>query len=263
VPLHVEVRGDGPPLVLLHGFTQTARLWGPFGDALAKDHTLVGVDLPGHGDSDAVRSDLAGTASLVEEAVTAAIGPLRCDLLGYSLGARVALHVATGTALDLGHLVLIGATGGIEDPVARRQRRESDEATAAALEQSGDVDGFIDRWVSGPLFDRLGSAAMADERRRNTAEGLASSLRLTGTGTQEPLWDRIPALNVPILALAGSDDARFSAHALRLVRLAPNGVATLIPGGGHAVHLAQPLATWRLVHHWLAGPHKQESNGEE
>ena len=53
VALHVEQRGgSGPPLVLLHGFTQTGRLWGTFGDTLAQDHTLVAVDLPGHAGSD-------------------------------------------------------------------------------------------------------------------------------------------------------------------------------------------------------------------
>ena len=52
MPLHVELRGSGPPVVLLHGFTQTARLWGPFGEMLARDHTLIGIDLPGHAGSD-------------------------------------------------------------------------------------------------------------------------------------------------------------------------------------------------------------------
>ena len=111
---------------------------------------------------------------------------------------------------------------------------------------------FIDRWVSGPMFSRLSDAAQTDERRRNSAAGLASSLRLAGTGTQEPLWDRIPKLTVPLLALAGTDDTRFGAHAFRLARAAPHGVASLIPGGGHAVHLAQPDLVGRLVGHWLA-----------
>ncbi len=250
--LHVEQRGSGPPLVLLHGFTQTARLWGPFGDLLARDHTLVALDLPGHAGSDEVRADLPITADLVRDAVTASIGPEPCDLLGYSLGARVALHVATGTDLEIRRLVVVGATGGIEDPAARARRREADDATAAALEVSGDVAAFIDRWVSGPMFSRLSDAAQTDERRRNSAAGLASSLRLAGTGTQEPLWDRIPKLTVPLLALAGTDDTRFGAHAFRLARAAPHGVASLIPGGGHAVHLAQPDLVGRLVGHWLA-----------
>jgi 2-succinyl-6-hydroxy-2,4-cyclohexadiene-1-carboxylate synthase len=239
-------------LVLLHGFTQTGRLWGPFGDTLANDHTLIAIDLPGHGGSDEVRADLPTTAVLVHDAVVASIGQEPCDLLGYSLGARVALHVATGTDLGIRRLVVIGATGGIEDPAARARRRQADEATAAALEASGDVDAFIDRWLSGPMFARLADAAQTVERRRNTAAGLASSLHLAGAGTQEPLWDRIPKLDPALLALAGTDDTRFSAHAFRLSRAAPAGVASLIPGGGHAVHLAQPDVVGRLVGHWLA-----------
>jgi 2-succinyl-6-hydroxy-2,4-cyclohexadiene-1-carboxylate synthase len=237
---------------MLHGFTQTARLWGTFGDLLAEEHTLIAIDLPGHAGSDAVRADLPTTAGLIRDAVRATIGSASCDLLGYSLGARVALHVATGTDLALERLVLIGATGGIEDPPARARRREADESMAAALEASGDVDSFIARWLSNPMFVGLSGAAQPEERRRNSALGLASSLRLAGTGTQEPLWDRIPALATPLLALAGMDDARFAAHALRLAQEAPHAVATLIPGGGHAVQLAQPLVTARIVGHWLA-----------
>jgi 2-succinyl-6-hydroxy-2,4-cyclohexadiene-1-carboxylate synthase len=252
MPLQVEQRGSGPPVVMLHGFTQTARLWGPFGDRLAQDHTLIGLDLPGHAGSDAVRADLPTTAALVRDAVVATIGDVPSDLLGYSLGARVALHVATGTDLAIGRLVLVGATGGIEDADARARRREADEATAAALEASGNVDAFIARWLSSPMFAGLANAAQPEERRRNSAAGLASSLRLAGTGTQEPLWDRLAELRAPTLALAGTDDARFGAHALRLAQSAPNAIATLIPGGGHAVHLAQPLVVARVVHQWLA-----------
>lgn len=251
--LHVEQcgSGSGPPLVLLHGFTQTARLWGPFGDLLAQDHTLVGIDLPGHAGSDAVRADLTTTAALVGEATRATIGTAPYDLLGYSLGARVALHVVTGTDLPVRRLILIGGTAGIEDPGARQKRREADEATAAALEASGDVASFIERWVSSPMFARLAGAAQTEERLRNSAAGLASSLRLAGAGTQEPLWERLPALEVPLLALAGTDDNRFAAHALRLAGTAPHAVASLIPGGGHAAHLAQPSLVARTVRHWL------------
>ena len=254
--LHVEITGSGPPLVLLHGFTQTARLWGPFGDALAEAYTLISVDLPGHGGSDSVRANLPATADLVTEAVTATTGSGPCSLLGYSLGARVALHVALGTDLALRHLIVIGATGGIEDPEARagRRGRPMREVAADTSKASGDVDAFIARWVSGPMFARLAGTGVADvdERRRNSASGLASSLRLCGTGTQEPLWDRVGSLGVPLLAMAGTDDVRFGAHAQRLAALAPTGVASLVPGGGHAVHLAQPRAVARIVSHWLA-----------
>jgi 2-succinyl-6-hydroxy-2,4-cyclohexadiene-1-carboxylate synthase len=238
---------------MLHGFTQTARLWGTFGDLLAQDHTLIGIDLPGHAGSDAVRADLPATADLVRQAVGATIGgETPTDLFGYSLGARVALHVATGTDLAIRRLILVGATGGMEDPAARAERRGADEAMAAALEESGDVDTFVARWLSSPMFAWLAQAAQPEERLRNSASGLASSLRLAGTGTQEPLWERLADLRTPVLALAGTDDIRFSAHARRLAQTAPNAVASLIPGGGHAVHLAQPLVVAHLVRHWLA-----------
>jgi len=239
-------------LVLLHGFTQTCRLWGPFGAALTRERALIGVDLPGHGESDDVRADLPTTAGLVVAAVQDTVGADEWDLLGYSLGARVALHVALLSDSRLRRVVVVGGTGGIEDPAARDARRDADERTADALESSGDVETFLERWVAGPMFARLGQAAGLEERRRNTAAGLASSLRLSGVGTQEPLWTQLGQIEASLLALAGSDDSRFSAHALRLAGLVPRGVASLVPGGGHAVHLAQPAAVLRLVSHWLA-----------
>jgi 2-succinyl-6-hydroxy-2,4-cyclohexadiene-1-carboxylate synthase len=226
-------------------------LWGEFGDRLAQSHTLIGIDLPGHAGSDSVRADLPATATLVAQALDGAVGGEDPDVVGYSLGARVALHLALAGGRPLRHLILIGATAGVEDPETRRRRRLADETTAAELEASGDVDAFLTRWVSGPMFGRLGDAAAMAERRRNSAAGLASSLRLAGTGTQEPLWAALADVTTPVLALAGTDDTRFGAHALRLARVLPDAVATLLPGGGHAVHLAQPAPTARLVQQFL------------
>src|SRR5271166_3578409 len=84
-----EATGGPRPLVLAHGFTQTGRLWGTFGARLAERRPLLAVDLPGHGGSGEVRADLPVSGDLV-----LAAGPARVDLLGYSLGARVALHAA-------------------------------------------------------------------------------------------------------------------------------------------------------------------------
>jgi 2-succinyl-6-hydroxy-2,4-cyclohexadiene-1-carboxylate synthase len=198
-----------------------------------------------------VRADLPTTAQMVDDDVQTAIGETPCVLLGYSLGARVALHVLAHTGLRVSQAVLIGATAGIEDPEQRARRRQSDDALADELEASNDVDGFLTSWLRGPMFERLGSASERTERLRNSAAGLASSLRLCGTGTQRPLWDALPAVACPVLALAGTDDTRFAAHAERIAGLTPLGVASLVPGGGHAVHLAQPDHAERIVRHWL------------
>jgi 2-succinyl-6-hydroxy-2,4-cyclohexadiene-1-carboxylate synthase len=237
---------------MLHGFTQTGRLWGRFGERLELERTLVCVDLPGHAGSDAVRADLPGTAALVADTVREEVGSAPCDLLGYSLGARVALHVAVGDVLELGRMVVIGATAGLENPEERERRLRSDAELADHLEASGDVAGFVRDWLSGPMFSGLPAATTGEEeRRRNTASGLASSLRLCGVGTQESLWGLMASLRSAMLTIAGMDDTRFAANSIRLARLAPHAVATLVPGGGHAVHLAQPETSVRLVLHWL------------
>ncbi|HTX62408.1 MAG TPA: alpha/beta fold hydrolase [Acidimicrobiales bacterium] len=244
--LHAETSGSGRRLVLAHGFTQTARSWGRFADLLGGGRELVRVDLPGHGGSAGIHADLAESAELLSEIASSGGAPF--DLLGYSLGARISLHAALGAPAGLGRLVLIGGTGGIEDAALRADRRARDEALAASVEE--DLDGFLERWVAAPMFAGLRDPGLA-ERRRNTAAGLASSLRLAGTGNQDPLWDRLGALGAPLLALAGADDVRFAHHAARLARGAPIGVFSLVPGAGHAAHLAQPELTAAIVRRFL------------
>jgi 2-succinyl-6-hydroxy-2,4-cyclohexadiene-1-carboxylate synthase len=237
-----------PPLVLAHGFTQTGRLWGPFGEALAADRVVVGVDLPGHAGSSAVRADLPTAGELL--AAAGGTGPY--DLLGYSLGARVALHAALAHPDRVRRLVLIGGTAGIEDAEARSRRRRRDEEMADALERSGDLEGFLGGWLAAPMFAGLRSPEKT-ERLRNTPAGLASSLRLAGPGTQEPLWGRLPGLTVPVLVLAGAADLRFACLGDRMVRALPAAVLSLVPGAGHAAHLEQPVLAWRMVERFLAG----------
>ena len=88
--LKVERRGRGPRLVLLHGFTQTARSWNGLGDGLSNRFEVVSIDAPGHGGSSEVRADLPSGAALVADADAGGHG----TYVGYSMGGRLALHVA-------------------------------------------------------------------------------------------------------------------------------------------------------------------------
>ena len=232
---------------MAHGFTQTGRSWGPFGQALAERRRLALVDLPGHGGSSDVRADLPTAGRLLLEAA----GPGPIDLLGYSLGARVALHAALADPGAVRRMVLIGATAGLEDPARRAERRRRDEALADQLEGDDDLEGFLQRWLAQPMFARLGATAGLDERRQNTPAGLASSLRLAGTGTQEPLWPQLARLAIPTLVVAGADDVRFTAVGRRLVDALADATWALVPGAGHAAHLEQPGLSARVVAHWL------------
>jgi 2-succinyl-6-hydroxy-2,4-cyclohexadiene-1-carboxylate synthase len=247
--LHRETVGSGPRLVLVHGFTQTGRSWRVLTADLARDHEVVLVDAPGHGGSSAVRAGLADGAAALGEAGGPAV------YVGYSMGGRLALHLALARP-DLVHgLVLLGAHPGLEDAAQRATRRRADEALAAEVETLG-VDAFLTRWLAGPLFDRLAADATGiEDRRRNTSAGLASSLRLAGTGGQAPLWDRLSELTMPVLVLAGADDEKFTGVGRRMAAsIGSNATFATVPGAGHAVHLEQPEAVLALVRGWLDAP---------
>ena len=238
--LSTRVSGPTPStrIALLHGFTQTGRSWGTVAAALtALGHEVVTVDMPGHGGSDAVRADLPTSADLV----TAASG--RAVYVGYSMGGRVALHAALRTPALVCGLVLIGATAGIADEAERAERRAADELLAADLERDG-LDMFLTRWLASPLFATLPSAAAGlDDRRANSVDGLAASLRLCGTGTQEPLWERLAAIVCPVAILAGAFDDKFRALGRQLAgSIGPNATFSSVGDAGHAAHLERPDA---------------------
>jgi 2-succinyl-6-hydroxy-2,4-cyclohexadiene-1-carboxylate synthase len=235
------------PVVLVHGFTQTQAAWEPVAAGLRARWRLVRVDLPGHGGSASVRAGFAEAAGLL-----GACGG-RAAYVGYSLGGRLCLRLALDRPELVRALVLLGASPGIADPAARAERLAADEALATGVEDDG-VAAFLDRWLAGPLFATLPpERAGLPERLANTAEGLASALRLLGAGAQAPLWDRLAGLRCPTLLVAGARDAKFAALAAEMAAaIGPTARLALVPGAGHAVHLERPAVVAKLLDGFLA-----------
>jgi 2-succinyl-6-hydroxy-2,4-cyclohexadiene-1-carboxylate synthase len=222
--------------VLVHGFTQTGRSWRTVADTLvASGHQVVVVDAPGHARSSAVAADLWHGAELLADAGGRAV------YVGYSMGGRLCLHLALAHPGVATGLVLVSATAGIEDEAERVARRRADDALAARIEAEG-VVAFLADWLAQPMFAGVpADAAGLDDRRRNTPTGLASSLRLAGTGSQEPLWPRLATIDVPTLVMAGQRDPKFSAVAARLVAtIGANASLAVVEGAGHAVAWERP-----------------------
>lgn len=241
--LATTVVGSGPRVVLVHGFTQTAGSWSAIAADLSRDHEVVSVDAPGHGASGDLDVDLWGAADAL------AVAGGRATYVGYSMGGRIALHLALRHPDLVERLVVLGATGGIDDDAERAARREADNTLAARIEALG-VEEFLDEWLAQPLF-----AGVPDDRADrliNTAAGLASSLRRCGTGTQEPLWGALRALQMPVLVLHGERDAKFAELARRLVVcIGSNATVASVPGAGHAAHLERPAEFIDLLRTWL------------
>jgi 2-succinyl-6-hydroxy-2,4-cyclohexadiene-1-carboxylate synthase len=234
-------------LVLLHGFTQTGCSWNGVIDGFGDAYETIAVDAPGHGGSRALRLDLADTADALAQQVG------RASYIGYSMGGRLALHVAVAHPSAVDRLVLVSASPGIADDDERAERKASDERLAVEIERDG-VDAFLERWLALPLFARLPlDAAGVDERRANTARGLASSLRLSGTGAQRSLWDELGSLTMPVLLVVGELDTKFRDIAVRMAERLPSASLEVIAGAGHVVHLEQPGAFVSSVRRWLGG----------
>jgi 2-succinyl-6-hydroxy-2,4-cyclohexadiene-1-carboxylate synthase len=217
------------------------------------DHEALALDAPGHGAAAETHLDL------VEGGAWLAAAGGRATYVGYSMGGRLCLHAALARPDLVRGLVLISATGGIDDERERDERKRADEALADRIEDIG-VPAFIDEWLAQPLFAGLDDAAAGRaDRLENTAAGLASSLRLAGTGTQLPLWDALHTITVPTLVVAGALDTKFVALGERLAAAIPGAELAVVDGAGHTVHLEQPDRFLDVLLPWLAA-HADSAN---
>jgi len=244
-PLRCDRRGSGPPLVLLHGFTGSARDMEPLAAAFAGEFEVLAPDLPGHGESPIAAGYAFDDAVADLLATLGAAGYGRACWLGYSLGARLALACAARRPACAEALVLIGGRAGIADDAEREARRRADEALAARIESDG-IEAFVDEWLAQPLFatqQALGARFVEAARQRRLANDphrLAASLRALGPGAQPPLFGLLPRIAAPTLLVTGSLDRKFAAAADELAAGLPHATRCEIAGAGHAVHLERP-----------------------
>ena len=243
-------QGATQTIAFLHGFTQTRRSMNGLIDEMSSLSTLfsaITVDAPLHGDSQHVATDVAGAADALVDTCGSAV------YLGYSMGARICLHAALQHPTEVQALILISGTAGIIDPTQRAHRKDADNKLADHVEQVG-TPQFISEWLSKPMFALLpDNPQEIAQRLTNTAISLATSLRMCGTGTQESLWDALPALSMPVLLIAGAHDEAFCQHARRMKELiGSNATLQIVQDAAHSVHLEQPQTTAKLICDWLA-----------
>lgn len=245
--LHAETAGEGPSLVLVHGFTQTRNCWGPVAGDLQTDHRVVRVDAPGHGRSAEVMAGLRGGGRMIADQGG------QGTYLGYSMGGRFLIHLALANPELVDGLILLGATAGIEDKAERAARAETDRSMSKRIREMG-LLGFIRWWIDQPMFAGIPiERQFAFERMENTVDGLANSLLQAGTGTQDPSWSKLPRLAMPVLVLAGESDDKYAEIGERMAEtIGDNATFAAVPGTGHAAHLEDPDAFLGIVRPWMA-----------
>ena len=251
--------GNGSSLLLLHGFTGCKENWDWLIMQFEPQRRVIALDLLGHGQSSAPKDHLRYAMERTAADLKTFLDTLNIpevDLLGYSMGGRLALYFALTYPWMVNSLVLESASPGLEGIDLQKLRRLSDEALADRIEQNG-ILAFVEEWESLPLFAsqaRLSDAVrqkLHEQRIHNDPLGLAYSLRGMGSGAQPSLWERLCELHLPVLLIVGALDEKFTAINLRMKNSISGARLEIVPDAGHSVHLEQPLAYERLLRDFL------------
>jgi pimeloyl-ACP methyl ester carboxylesterase/mannose-6-phosphate isomerase-like protein (cupin superfamily) len=252
--LHVDVSGEGPPVVLVHGLGLSGALWNRFCDAFGRGRTVVRVDLRGAGRSREVERTeltLAGWAADLG-AVVDGLGLERPAIVGHSLGASIALKHALERPDGVGALVLIGGEADLSN-LAPRMLQSAERIESMGLER-----WIADFWSKNPPFSELSlerEPSILDEYRDLLLENdpVDYVRQCRAIAAAESLSARLGEIGHPVLVVVGGlDDRTLPEHGRELARALPNSRLVELPDVGHSIPLEAPEATAEAVAGFLA-----------
>jgi len=234
-------------LYALHGFTETDESWH---ETLARD--IPGLRcplLPGHGGKPCPKG-LDAERMVADLVATFPAEPV--DLLGYSMGGRIAMRVALAHPKRIHRLILISCHPGIRDRAERELRRRRDESLAQVLEEDG-IGPFMAWWETQRAlrpYEPFPAAVAESVRARRLNQdpiGLATCLRALGGGAMESVWHRLGELTMPTLLIAGAGDAKYMRTLDEMAAAMPDHRREVVLRSGHAVHRERPQVVAQMV----------------
>jgi pimeloyl-ACP methyl ester carboxylesterase len=254
--LHVEVEGDGPVVVLGHGFGGSARNFGAQARALRGRWRIVRFDARGHARSEAP----ADPAAYRPECFVADVGRVldgvgasRAAVGGLSMGAAVALRFARAHPERVEKLILAAFPAG-----AREGRGMAGVAVpfADAIERDGlEAAGAAFVWGPASGLDPASARLVRQGFVEHAPHALAHTLR-EFLAVEPSVAEMAPALAgvaAPTLVVVGANDAGSRASCEALAAALPHARLVVVPGAGHVVNLQAPAAFNAAVTEFLGG----------
>lgn len=256
---HVETCGEGFPLLLLHGFTGDASTWSPFCEHWGKHSRMIMPDLIGHGKTEAPESADRYKIELAACDLRAILDELaieQVDLLGYSMGGRLAITFTILYPERVRKLILESTSPGLATEEERASRREHDAKLAAFIKEKG-IAEFVDYWEKIPLFSTMDSLSsevkykIRKQRLSHTARGLAASLIGMGTGAQPSWWGKLNQISQNVLLLTGEKDKKFCRIAEQMKKELKNSTMVTVNQSGHMIHVEETEKFGTIVKEFL------------
>jgi pimeloyl-ACP methyl ester carboxylesterase len=232
VKLYYEAHGEGPALILTHGYSATSQMWAGQIDAFAPHFKVVTWDMRGHGQSDypedqAAYSEEATVADMA--ALLDAVGAKEAVVGGLSLGGYMSLAFHATHPERTRALLIIDTGPGYKNDEARNGWNENAIRRAERYE----ADGFGDL-----------SKASAEVRlaRHRDASGLARAARGMLTQKNARVIESLPSIAVPSLVVVGANDTPFLAASDYMAAKIPGAKKVVIRDAGHSANIDQPAA---------------------
>ena len=243
VRIYYEDHGQGPPILLSHGYSATCRMWEGQIGVLASRYRVIVWDMRGHGESDDPYDPAAYSEALTVEDMAALLRLCEIDgavIGGLSLGGYMSLAFHAAHPEMVRALMLFDTGPGFRNAEARRAWNERAQQRARDLETCG--------------FAALGESDEVRMSKHRSARGLAGAARgMLAQADDNHIIAGLDKIAVPTLVLVGAGDAHFLAAADYMARKIPGAVRVTIPDAGHASNLHQPAAFNRAVQDFLAG----------
>jgi pimeloyl-ACP methyl ester carboxylesterase len=243
VKIYYEVHGDGPVLILTHGYSSTSAMWQEQIASLSKRHKLVLWDMRGHGQSDYPGDPAAYSEVLTVGDIAAlldAVGARTAIVGGLSLGGYMSLAFYRAHPERVSALLIIDTGPGFKKDDAREAWNKRALDTAARLDREG----------LAVLKSATPERAVAIHR---DAAGLAHAARGMLTQRDARVIEVLPEIKVPSLVVVGADDTPFLAASDYMAAKIPGAKKVVIPSAGHAVNIDQPQAFLDAVLPFLEG----------
>ncbi|MEO8716478.1 MAG: alpha/beta fold hydrolase [Acetobacteraceae bacterium] len=242
VGIHYEVHGNGPAVLLSHGYSATCRMWDAQVAALSDRWRLIVWDMRGHGQSDSPEDQaLYSEAHTIADmaAILRACGETSTVIGGLSLGGVMSMAFHLHHRAMTRALMLFDTGPGFRNEAARAAWNVRAAERADALEARG--------------IAALGGRAETRAKEHRGAAGLARAARGMLTSHGDHLIRSLETIAVPTLVLVGSEDTNFLAATDYMARKIPNATKIVIEGAGHAANLDAPEAFNRAMERFLTG----------